>query len=74
MVIGYGFSDRHVNKAIVEAWRNGSLTGMFLADPAGRAVLNPTRNHAIRQRRISTISRAWRVHPAYQRGLRRGRI
>jgi len=41
MVIGYSFSDQHINEAIVEAWRNGTLKGMFLVDPAGRAVLNP---------------------------------
>ncbi|MFZ1992220.1 MAG: SIR2 family protein [Alphaproteobacteria bacterium] len=43
MVIGYSFSDQHINDVIVEAWRNGTLQGMFLVDPAGRAVLNPTR-------------------------------
>jgi hypothetical protein len=49
MVIGYSFSDRHINDVIVEARRNGSLTGMFLADPGGRAILNPTSDHAISQ-------------------------
>jgi hypothetical protein len=42
MVIGYSFSDQHINDVIVEAWRGGSLRGMFLVDPAGRATLNPT--------------------------------
>lgn len=40
MVIGYSFADQHINDAIVAAWRNRSLKGMFLVDPAGRAVLN----------------------------------
>ena len=40
MVIGYSFSDPHINDAVIEAWRNGSLKGIFLVDPAGRAVLN----------------------------------
>jgi hypothetical protein len=45
MVIGYSFSDQHINDAIVEAWRNRSLKGIFLVDPAGRGVLkNPTRS------------------------------
>ncbi len=47
MVIGYSFSDQHINDVIVEAWRTGSLRGMFLVDPAGRAVLNRTRHLAI---------------------------
>jgi hypothetical protein len=48
MVIGYGFSDQHINDAIVEAWRNGNLLGMFLVDPAGRSILNPTPVHHIK--------------------------
>jgi hypothetical protein len=45
MVIGYSFSDQHINDAIVEAWRNRNLKGIFLVDPAGRGVLkNPTRS------------------------------
>src|ERR1017187_546542 len=39
MVIGYSFSDRHINDAIIEARRNHSLMGMFLVDPVGRNVL-----------------------------------
>ena len=42
MVIGYSFSDRHINDAITEAARRGTLTGMFLANPTGWDVLNPT--------------------------------
>jgi hypothetical protein len=42
MVIGYSFSDRHINDAITEAAQKGTLTGMFLVDPAGWDVLNPT--------------------------------
>jgi hypothetical protein len=44
MVIGYGFGDRHINDEIVSAWRNGTLTGIFVVDLQGRAVLNPTRH------------------------------
>jgi hypothetical protein len=47
MVIGYSFSDQHVNDAIIEAWRNGSLKGMFLVDPAGRTVLNTMRRFPV---------------------------
>jgi hypothetical protein len=43
MVIGYGFGDRHINDEIVTAWRNGTLTGIFVVDLQGRGVLNPTR-------------------------------
>jgi hypothetical protein len=48
MVIGYSFSDRHINDAIVEAGQKGTLTGMFLVDPAGWDVLNPTPLHHIK--------------------------
>ena len=48
MVIGYSFSDRHINDAIAEASRRGTLTGMFLVDPAGCDVLNPTPLHHIK--------------------------
>jgi hypothetical protein len=48
MVIGYSFSDRHINDAIVEASQKGNLKGMFLVDPAGRDVLNPTPVHHIK--------------------------
>jgi len=44
MVIGYSFSDQHINDVIIEAGRNGSLRGMFLVDPAGRPILNSTRH------------------------------
>ena len=44
MVIGYGFGDQHINDEIVAAWRNGTLTGIFVVDPQGRSVLNPTRH------------------------------
>jgi hypothetical protein len=37
MVIGYSFSDRHINDAITEAAQRGALTGMFLVGPAGWA-------------------------------------
>jgi hypothetical protein len=42
MVIGYSFSDRHINEAITDAWQKGTLAGIFLVDPSGRYVLNPT--------------------------------
>jgi hypothetical protein len=48
MVIGYSFSDRHINDAIAEASQRGTLTGMFLVDPAGWDVLNPTPLHHIK--------------------------
>jgi len=48
MVIGYSFSDRHINDAITEAAQKGTLTGMFLVDPAGWDVLNPTPPHHIK--------------------------
>jgi hypothetical protein len=48
MVIGYSFSDRHINEAITEAAQRGTLTGMFLVDPAGWDVLNPTPPHQIK--------------------------
>jgi hypothetical protein len=48
MVIGYSFSDRHINDAIVEAAQKGTLSGMFLVDPAGWDVLNPTSSRTIR--------------------------
>jgi len=41
MVIGYSFSDGHINEAITEAARKGMLTGMFLVDPKGWDVLGP---------------------------------
>ena len=30
---------QHINEAILEAWRAGTLTGVFLADPRGLDVL-----------------------------------
>jgi hypothetical protein len=48
MVIGYSFSDRHINDAMTEAAQKGALEGMFLVDPAGWDVLNPTPPHHIR--------------------------
>jgi hypothetical protein len=48
MVIGYSFSDRHINQVIIEAWQTGHLKGIFLVDPAGRYVLNPTPPHHIK--------------------------
>jgi hypothetical protein len=48
MVIGCSFSDRHINDAITEAAQKGTLTGMFLVDPAGWEVLNRTPPHHIK--------------------------
>lgn len=39
MVIGYSFSDQHINDAILTAWNDGTLTGMFIVDPRGLDVL-----------------------------------
>ncbi|MGO9011146.1 MAG: SIR2 family protein [Bryobacteraceae bacterium] len=39
MVIGYSFSDQHINDAIAGASKSGGLKGMFLVNPNGRAVL-----------------------------------
>jgi hypothetical protein len=48
MVIGYSFSDRLINEAIIEAAQRGTLIGMFVVDPAGWDVLNPTPSHHIK--------------------------
>jgi len=40
MVIGYSFSDTHINQVILDAWRGGTLRGMFIVDLAGRSVLD----------------------------------
>jgi hypothetical protein len=42
MVIGYSFSDEHINDAILKAWRARTLTGMFIVDPRGLDVLPET--------------------------------
>jgi hypothetical protein len=39
MVIGYGFNDEHINRAILEAIAAGGL-GIFIVDPAGTDVLD----------------------------------
>lgn len=48
MIIGYSFSDQNINDLIMEGSRSGNLKGIFVVDPEGRAVLNPTRHLAIR--------------------------
>jgi hypothetical protein len=48
MVIGYSFSDRHINDAITDAAQRRTLAGMFLVDPAGWEVVNPTPPHHIK--------------------------
>lgn len=46
MVIGYGFRDDHINRAIYEGWEKGGKTlSMFIVHPDGREILkkiNPT--------------------------------
>jgi hypothetical protein len=39
MVIGYSFSDEHINDAILNAVRTSGLE-LFLIDPAGEAILD----------------------------------
>jgi len=52
MVIGYSFSDQHINDAILEAWRTGTLTGMFVVNPSGLDVLP----EALKEIRIMGVS------------------
>jgi hypothetical protein len=46
MVVGYGFSDNHINQVI----QNGAATGLgcYVIDPLGVDVSNPTRNAPIK--------------------------
>jgi hypothetical protein len=46
VVIGYGFSDEHVNKAILDAAAKGTLA-MFVVHPRGREILIRQRNAII---------------------------
>jgi hypothetical protein len=39
MIIGYSFSDVHINQAIIEAAKQKAI-GIFIVDPAGVDVLN----------------------------------
>jgi hypothetical protein len=39
MVIGYSFSDDHINEEIIKAHQNGSLKLMYLVHPAGKDIL-----------------------------------
>jgi hypothetical protein len=39
MVIGYSFSDRHINQAIIKAAEKGALR-LFIIDPQGVDILN----------------------------------
>jgi hypothetical protein len=52
MVIGYSFSDQHINDAIQEALRAGTLTGMFIVNPNGLDVLP----EALKEIRIMGVS------------------
>ncbi len=45
MVIGYGFGDAHINRAILAGAETG--LGLFVIDPEGADVVNPTRRAAI---------------------------
>ena len=47
MVIGYSFSDHHINTIIHEVWQKSGLK-MFIVDPLGRDVLNKFPQAAIR--------------------------
>jgi hypothetical protein len=69
MVIGYSFSDRYINDAITEAAQRGTLTGMFLVDPAGWDVLNPTPPHHIRVLTTAPPSLRTRASPCLGRNM-----
>jgi hypothetical protein len=65
MVIGYSFSDRHINDVIVEAGQKGTLTGMFLVDPAGWDVLHcTTLRPPMRWRRLPRLGGSTRLFSA----------
>ena len=75
MVIGYSFSDQHINDVIVEAWRNGSLRGIFLVDPAGRAILEPNSPLAGRNsQRSGRHTKLGRIDAAFEPDIRRRRL
>ena len=38
MVIGYSFSDQHIDDVIYQAWQHKSLDGLFSVGPNGRKV------------------------------------
>jgi hypothetical protein len=40
MVIGYSFSDRHINRLILDAWRKHRRLAMFIIHPRGWTVLD----------------------------------
>jgi hypothetical protein len=46
MVIGYSFSDAHINKAIIDAADRGNLE-LFIVDPQGVDVLDKQLRHAM---------------------------
>jgi hypothetical protein len=46
MVIGYGFNDPHINKALLEAAPKGLM--LFIIDPLGVDAADPTRNLQLR--------------------------
>ena len=48
MVIGYSFSDRHIQRCDYRSRAKRNLDRMFLVDPAGWDVLNPTPPHHIK--------------------------
>ena len=39
MVIGYGFSDDHINQTLIEAHQRGTFKLMYLVHPSGKAIL-----------------------------------
>ena len=48
MVIGYSFTDDHINETIVNAHQNGSLKLMYLVHPAGKDILEKHPKAAIK--------------------------
>jgi hypothetical protein len=45
-VIGYGFAEEHINEALLEAARRGTMR-MFVVHPSGREILVRQRNAQI---------------------------
>jgi hypothetical protein len=46
MTIGYGFNDAHINQTIIGANNANTNFGIYIVDPAGRAVLDKRDQHA----------------------------
>jgi hypothetical protein len=56
MVIGYSFSDHHINQAIMTAADNGNLR-LFIIDPQGVDVLNKQDPRHIQQHETDLMAR-----------------